>query len=209
MARKLQSIHLAGPAGRLEALLEEPEATSRIKRAVVLCHPHPQYGGTMHNKVVYRMAKAARGNGASVLRFNYRGVGTSSGIYDGGLGEQDDLRAAMRYMQERHPGTPLVVGGFSFGSRVSLRVCCGDPSVDRVVAVGTPVNRGDFSFLRRCTCPKHFIQSMRDEFGSRSSMERVLAAAAELRSITWIDAADHFFSDALDALEAGVRETLR
>ena len=154
------------------------------------------------------MAKAARGNASAVLRFNFRGVGASSGMYDGGRGEQDDLRAALRYMKERYPGTPMVAGGFSFGSRVSLRVCCGEPAVDMVIAVGTPVNQGDFGYLTHCSCPKHFIHSLRDEFGSQSSLERVLAVAAAPSSVTWVDAKDHFFSNALDELESSVRKIL-
>ncbi|MCY4187213.1 MAG: alpha/beta hydrolase [Bryobacterales bacterium] len=208
MARKLQSISLGGPAGRLEALLEEPEAPSRIERSVVLCHPHPQHGGTMHNKVVFRMARAARSRGAAVLRFNFRGVGTSSGSYDGGLGEQDDLRAAMQYMRERYAGRALSVGGFSFGSTVSLRVCCGDAGIERVIAVGTPVNRGGTSFLTACGCPKHFVHSTRDEYGSRSNMERVFAMAGPPKQLTWVEASDHFFAGALDGLEDAVRQAL-
>ena len=209
MARKLQSIFLIGPAGRLEALLEEPEPPNRIERALVVCHPHPQYGGTMHNKVAFRIAKAGRSMGAAVLRFNFRGVGASSGTYDAGRGEQDDLRAAMQYMQERYAGIPLTVGGFSFGSRVSLPVCCGHPTVERIVAVGTPVNRDDdMSFLEGCGCPKHFVHSTQDEFGSRSNMERVFDMAGEPKQLTWVEASDHFFSDALDALEDAVRKAL-
>lgn len=208
MARKLQSIFLIGPAGRLEALLEEPEPPNRIERAFVVCHPHPQYGGTMHNKVAFRIARAGRSTGAAVLRFNFRGVGASSGTYDAGEGEQDDLRAAIQYMQERYAGIPLVVGGFSFGSRISLHVCCGHPTVERIIAVGTPVNRGDMGFLEACGCPKYFVQSTRDEFGSRSNVERVFATAGEPKHLTWIDASDHFFSDSLDALEDVVRKAL-
>ncbi len=208
MARKLKSIFLIGPAGRLEALLEEPEPPQRIERAVVICHPHPQYGGTMHNKVVYRMAKGARSAAAAVLRFNYRGVAASSGTYDGGRGEQDDLRAAMQYMHERYSGIPLAVGGFSFGSRVSLRVCCGDPRVERAIAVGTPVDRRDFNFLRACGCPKHFVHSTRDQYGSRENLEKVFKLAATPKKITWVEAQDHFFAGALDELEEGVRDAL-
>jgi alpha/beta superfamily hydrolase len=209
MARKLQSIFLAGPAGRLEALLEEPESNGKIERAVVICHPHPQYGGTMHNKVVYRMAKAARGEGSAALRFNYRGVGTSSGTYDGGCGEQDDLRAAILYMRERHPGVPLVVGGFSFGARVALGVCCRDSRIEKVIAVGTPVNTGEWGILRSCGCPKHFVQSMLDEYGSRDNMQRVFAFSGDPKQLTWVQARDHFFSDALESLESVVRKALQ
>ena len=208
MARKLQSIFLIGPAGRLEALLEEPEPPNKIERAVVACHPHPQHGGTMHNKVVYRIAKAARRTGAAVLRFNYRGVGASSGTYDGGVGEQDDLRAAMQYMRERHSGLPLVLSGFSFGSRLALRVGCSDPGVERVVVVGTPVDRDDFSYLNSCGCPKHFVHSTQDEYGSRSNMEQVFEAASDPKQITWVEASDHFFADSLDDLESALYKAL-
>ena len=208
MARKLQSISLAGPAGRLEALLEEPDSNSKIKKAVVFCHPHPQYGGTMHNKVVYRMVRAARDQGAAVLRFNFRGVGSSSGLYDGGMGEQDDLRAAILYMRDRYSGIPLVTGGFSFGARVALRVACRDSRIASVIAVGVPVNNDDWSSLRTCSCPKHFVHSTRDEFGSRENMDRVFANCAEPKEISWISATDHFFSDALESLEETVRRIL-
>lgn len=201
MARKLESTLLAGPAGRLEALLEETESGGMIERAVVICHPHPQFGGTMHNKVVYRMARAARATGAAVLRFNYRGVGRSSGVYDGGRGEQDDLRAAMRYMRDRYPGRALSIGGFSFGARVSLRVSCGEAGIDRVVAVGAPVDHGDWNYLANCGCPKHFVHSSNDQYGSIDNMERVFALAAEPKRIAWVEARDHFFADALDNLE--------
>ncbi len=208
MARKLHSMLLPGPAGRLEALLEEVRSDSAVVRTAVICHPHPQYGGTMHNKVVYRMAKAARGEGAAVLRFNYRGVGQSSGTYDGGVGERDDLRAAVRYMREKFPDAGLTVGGFSFGSRLALQVCCDDPDIERVVAVGTPVKRGNWSFLRHCGCQKRFIQSTRDEYGPQSDMLRVFNQAGRPKSLAWIEAEDHFFAAALDELEAAVRMAL-
>ena len=209
MARKIKSILVAGPEGPLEALLEEPENSSKIEMAAVICHPHPQYGGSMHNKVVYRMARSARAEGAAVLRFNYRGVGMSAGTYDAGRGEQDDLRAAIRYMLDRYPGKPIAVGGFSFGSRVSLRVCCVEPSVDRVVAVGTPVNTGDWGFLGQCGCPKRFIHSTSDEYGARPAMERVFELAAAPKNLTWIEAHDHFFSDGLETLEDALRKAWR
>lgn len=208
MIRKLHAVDLEGPEGRLEAILEVPGGRAEVVRAVVLCHPHPQYGGTMHNKVVYRMARAARGEDTAVLRFNYRGVGTSSGTYARGLGEQDDLCAALRYLRERYPSSRLVAGGFSFGARIALQVGCRDGGIDRIIAVGTPVNRGDWSHVDRCPVPKHFIQSSRDEYGSRSNIQRVFRRAREPRKLTLVAASDHFFSDALDELEGAVRDAL-
>ncbi len=185
----------------MEALHEAPDDDVPIGRAVVVCHPHPLYGGTLHNKVVFRLARAARRAGAAVLRFNFRGVGRSAGSYDEGEGEQDDLRATIGYMNDRYPGLPLAVAGFSFGSRVALRVCCGDGRIDRVVAVGTPVFRHDWSYLAHCSCAKYFLQSTQDEYGSREELEAVVAAAADPKRVEWIEATDHFFADALDELE--------
>jgi alpha/beta superfamily hydrolase len=201
MARLLETTFLAGPAGRLEALHEAPDAGQRVTRAAVICHPHPLYGGTMHNKVVFRLARSARRAGAAVLRFNFRGVGQSAGAHDEGKGEQDDFRAALTYMSERYPGLPLMAGGFSFGSRVALRVACGDARLERCLAAGAPVNSGDWSFLNHCGCPKFFLHSTNDIHGARAKMEAVLAAAAEPKKIAWIEAADHFFVNALDEFE--------
>ena len=196
---------LNGPAGRLEALHEEPGDGAAPTRAAVICHPHPLYGGTMRNKVVFRLAKAARRTGAAVLRFNFRGVGASEGSYDEGRGEQDDCRAALAYMRSRYAGLPLVAGGFSFGSRTALRTCCGEPGIERVVAVGTAVNYGDWSFLSQCSCAKHFIQGTNDEHGSRENLQRVYERTLGPKQLTWVETADHFFSNALDELEAAVR----
>jgi alpha/beta superfamily hydrolase len=201
MPRLLQSTFIAGPAGRLEALLEAPDDEVRVTRAAVICHPHPLYGGTMHNKVVFRLAKAARRTSAVVLRFNFRGVGQSAGSHDEGAGEQDDLRAALGYISDRYPGLPLLAAGFSFGARVALRVACGDSRVERVVGAGTPVNRGDWSFLEHCGCAKAFVHSTNDEHGARSVMEAVFASAAGPKSLAWVEAKDHFFADALDQFE--------
>lgn len=201
MPRLLQSTFIAGPAGRLEALLEAPDDEVRVTRAAVICHPHPLYGGTMHNKVVFRLAKAARRASAVVLRFNFRGVGQSAGSHDEGAGEQDDLRAALAYITDRYPGLPLIAAGFSFGARVALRVACGDPRVERVVGAGTPVSRGDWSFLKHCGCAKAFVHSTNDQYGERPAMERVYGSAAGPKSLTWVEAKDHFFVDALDEFE--------
>src|ERR1041385_7136937 len=156
-------LFIPGPAGQLEALLETDPAAGPVRSAVVVCHPHPRYGGTMRNKVVHRVARGARRAGAAVLRFNFRGVGGSSGEYDGGIGEQDDFRAALTYLAEKIPGLPLNAAGFSFGARVSLQASCSDPRVDLVIAVGLPAGSGDWEFLARCSRPKYFIHSTHDQ----------------------------------------------
>src|SRR4249920_2382263 len=123
MPRKIESLFLAGPAGKLEALLEESEHAEPHAAALV-CHPHPQHGGTMHNKVVYRVAKGLRRSGHVVMRFNYRGVNLSEGEYGHGEGELDDARIALELLLSRYPALPLTLAGFSFGSRIVLRMGC-------------------------------------------------------------------------------------
>ncbi len=208
MAAILKTQFLQGPAGRLEALHEEPGDGVEITRAVVICHPHPLYGGTMRNKVVFRLAKAARRSGAAVLRFNFRGVGASEGRHDEGRSEQDDCRAAIAYMRSRYAGIPLVVGGFSFGSRIALQVSCRESAIERVVAVGTAVNYGDWSFLSQCDCAKHFIQSTNDEHGSPDNLQRVYERAPCPKQLTWVETSNHFFADSLDDLEAAALASL-
>ncbi|MEZ5397566.1 MAG: alpha/beta fold hydrolase [Bryobacterales bacterium] len=149
MARLLETTFLNGPAGRLEALHEGPEEGVKIERAAVVCHPHPLFGGTLHNKVAFRLARGIRATGAAVLRFNFRGVGQSGGEHDHGKGEQDDVRTAVAYMRDRYPGLPLVLAGFSFGSSMSLKVACTDPGVERVIGCGVPVDRASFGFCAR------------------------------------------------------------
>jgi alpha/beta superfamily hydrolase len=201
-------LDIPGPAGRLEGQVEsEPEAGPQ-RLAVVVCHPHPRYGGTMRNKVVHHLARGARRAGAVVLRFNFRGVGRSSGDYDQGIGEQDDFRAALTYMREQYPGLPLVAAGFSFGARVSLEGSCSDPRVERVLAAGLPAGSGDYGFLARCSRPKHFLHSTHDQYGSREQMEAVYGLAAEPKELRWIEASDHFFQGGLDQLEEAVRAIL-
>src|ERR1700688_3277636 len=123
---------IPAPAGRLEALLWDVpvrEDGAHPPLAAAVCHPHPLFGGTMHNKVVYQTAKTLHRFGLPVLRFNFRGAGLSEGRHDGGRGEQDDVSAALDFLSAEYPGVPLLVAGFSFGPWVGLRVACGDPRV--------------------------------------------------------------------------------
>ena len=132
-----------GPAGRIEAILKEPAAP--VARAAIVCHPHPLFGGTMHNKVVFRIARAFQDAGFAVLRFNFRGTGRSQGAHDDGRGEQDDLRAAVKFIEEKFPGAELWLAGFSFGSAVMLRAAACDGRVHAIVAAGVPVSKYDFT----------------------------------------------------------------
>jgi uncharacterized protein len=210
---------IPGPAGPLEALLEEPAehrgvssdglvhlgTNGEVRAAVVLAHPHPQYGGTMHTKAVYQSAKALARIGCAVLRFNFRGAGRSAGTFDAGVGEKDDFRAALDFMRSRYPDTPLWAAGMSFGSWVGLSVGADDPRVSLLLGVSMPVSKYDFSFLVASTKPKYFIHGERDEICSLKEMREFYARAAEPKELAVIDAADHLFdgkvSEVADAVE--------
>ena len=203
MARKIETLFLKGPAGRLEALLEEPEERDPIEAALV-CHPHPQHGGTMHNKVVYRVARGLRRAGCVVLRFNYRGVNLSEGTYDESVGELEDARAALSFLLSRYPALPVTLAGFSFGSRIALKLGCQLGYPRRVIAVGFPTVYTDRSYLEGCTLPRVFVQSTNDEFGPLADLAAVVAALGEPKKLVTIPATDHFFAGALPQLEDAV-----
>src|SRR5688572_24981642 len=153
---------MTGPAGRLEALLMLPDGPATV--AAVVCHAHPLHGGVMHFKAVFRAAKALQAHGAAVLRFNFRGVGTSEGTHDEGRGEQGDAAAAVEEMARRFPGLPILLGGFSFGSSIAVRVGCGEPRVRALLVMGFPAAMlKDASFLAACTQPRLFVQGENDE----------------------------------------------
>ena len=198
-----RSLFLAGPAGRLEALLWT-SADPGPKFVAVVCHPHPLYGGTMHNKVVFQAAKALHQCGASVLRFNFRSVGQSEGTHDRGQGEQDDVRTAIDYLAAEFPGRPILVAGFSFGSSVGLRVGCADARVSQLIGLGLPVDNIDMSFLRACQKPKLIIQGGSDQFGARASIEALFATLPEPKRLAIVEGADHFFTGRLDEVGTAI-----
>jgi alpha/beta superfamily hydrolase len=198
-----RSFFLEGPVGRLEALLWTAPVADPNWVALV-CHPHPLYGGTMHNKVVYQAAKALHQRGASVLRFNFRGTGLSEGEHDRGVGEQDDVRAALDYLAAEFPGKPITLAGFSFGSWVGLRVGCEDSRVSRLIGLGLPVNNVDASYLRKCAKPKLFIQGGEDQFGSRENLEALFATMPEPKRLVFVEGADHFFTGQLDEVGTAI-----
>jgi len=203
MPRRIETLFLAGPAGKLEAMLEEPEDIEPVEAAVV-CHPHPKHGGTMHNKVVYRLARGLRKAGHVVLRFNYRGVNLSEGEYDRGIGETEDARVALREVQARYPHLPVTAGGFSFGSRVALRLTSQERVIRRVIAVGFPTVVPEREFVNHIKVPKIFVHSTHDKFGPRPDLEAFFETVPEPKQLEWIESADHFFRDALDAYEDAI-----
>ncbi len=200
MPRRIESLFIPGPAGRLESLLEEPE-DGAPREAALVCHPHPQHGGTMHNKVVYRIARGLRRTGTVVLRFNYRGVNLSQGTYDQGEGELEDARACLAYLRERYPDLPFTLAGFSFGSRIVLRMGCGGAGARRVIAAGFPTIFKDRSYLENCTVPRIFVQSTHDQYGPVSEIEPIVNALPDPKRLILVEAADHFFAGGLEQLE--------
>jgi len=202
MPRKIESLFVPGPAGKLEALLEEPDIADPIQAALV-CHPHPQHGGTMHNKVVYRIARGLRRQGAVVLRFNYRGVNLSEGRYDKGIGEIDDARAALQLLRDRYPDLPVSVAGFSFGSRIALRLAV-DIQPRRAIAVGFPARYFETETFSQLAVSRDFILSTRDEYCPLPEFQAHYATLPEPKSAHLIEAADHFFAGALDRLESTI-----
>lgn len=189
--------------GQLEAVLKEPEAPVA---AAVVCHPHPLGGGTMNNNVVYRLAKALVGAGVAVLRFNFRGVGASTGRHDGGAGEEEDARAALEALALRHPRLPLWMAGFSFGARVGLTVGAQEPRVEKLLGIGLALNMFDYSFLASTPKPKAIIQAANDEYGGRAPVEAAVATFMEPKRLWIVDEATHLFPQHLAPLEAASAE---
>jgi len=201
----IRSFFLPGLAGRLEALLNagSPGAT----HAALVCHPHPLYGGTLHNKVVFHAMKALNSFGFPVLRFNFRGTGLSEGEHAGGIGEVDDVRTALDWLQ-REFGLPLIFAGFSFGA-VGLRAAYSDDRVRALIALGlpaTPVEDRvyDFEFLRECTKPKLFVSGSRDQFGPPGKLEALVDTFAEPKKLVRIEAGDHFFEGRLREMREAI-----
>jgi uncharacterized protein len=191
--------------GGLEAILREP---AEPVAAAVVCHPHPRGGGTMNNNVVYRAAKALNDGGVAALRFNFRGVGSSTGRYDEGVGEEEDVEAAIDYLRARHPALPLWVTGFSFGARVGLKVGARRDDVAKLFGIGLALRMFDYQFLSASEKPKAFIQASEDEYAGRSEIEAAVAEMAEPKRLWIVEGATHLFPGHLDPLEQAAREAV-
>jgi uncharacterized protein len=218
----MPALELSGSAGRLEALLDEPSPAGSIgadgivsggfergvRAAVVFAHPHTEYGGTMHTKVVYQAAKALSRIGCAVLRFNFRGAGASAGQFTNGPGEMDDFRAALTAMTEKYPGAPLWAAGMSFGSWVALTIGAEDPRVSTLVGIALPVTRYDFGAVERSTKPKFFIHGEFDELCPLKDMRAFYARAAEPKELVVIDTADHLFDGKVSQVAGAIEDLL-
>jgi uncharacterized protein len=203
-----RSLFFQGPVGRLEAILWTPTRAGVPPLAAVLCHPHPLFGGTLHNKVVYQAAKSLDSLGIPVLRFNFRGAGLSAGEHDKGFGERGDVQAAIDFLAGEFPNIPLLLGGFSFGSWVGLRVGCADSRVRELIGLGIPVNNSDFTYLAECTKPKLIVQGTNDEHGAWEKVEPVVAFAAGETRLSFVQDANHFFAGFLDQLDQAITSWL-
>jgi len=197
---------LDGPAGRLEALLWPVTGPAAV--AAVVCHPHPLYGGTLHNKVVYQTAKTLRRFGLPVLRFNFRGTGESEGAHDKGHGEQGDVAAALDRLAAEYPGVPLLVAGFSFGAWVGLRTGCADPRVTELIGLGLPVGEApgrSLSYLDSCAKWKILVSGALDRYAPAATLtalvESLSPPARQNTRLVLVSGADHFFTGRLEEVD--------
>ncbi len=201
---QLIALDIPAPHGFLEALLRLPDAPGgagasattppTLRMVALVCHPDPAGGGTMHNKVVFRVAQALGELGMPTLRFNYRGVGRSTGAYDAGRGESDDIRTALDALADRYPGVALCLAGFSFGAWLGLPIGCADPRVRQLVGVGVPVSLLSVGALDGCDKPKLIVQGAEDQYGPLAALQPWYAALAEPKRLSVIPHADHFFT---------------
>jgi len=192
--------------GRLEAILKEP--ASEPRGVALVCHPHPLGQGTMHNKVVYRAAAGLLEAGLVTLRFNFRSVGNSTGKHDDGDGERQDVKDALGYLTESYPNLEITLAGFSFGSRVGTEVALDDERIIRLVSIGTPIDKYDFSYLKRCRKPILFVHGDSDEFGSLDKLKPLVAEVAENTDARLVvfENCGHFFDKHLNQLKDAIRD---
>jgi hypothetical protein len=202
------NLFIPAPHGKLEAILKEPRDKENVRGVALVLHPHPLGGGTMHNKVVFRVASALNDAGLVSLRINFRGVGQSTGTHDEGRGEREDVLAALDYLEKNYPGQEITLAGFSFGSRVGLEVGMKDSRVVRLIGLGVPASMYDISFLKNCSKPILFIHGDHDEFGNVEDIRKLVASLPEEAhaQLVVIKDADHFFEGRLDEVKHAITE---
>jgi alpha/beta superfamily hydrolase len=198
---------VSGPAGRLEVKVDAPD---RAPHAIaVVAPPNPQLGGTMQDRVVHHATLGLRRLGCVVWRFNFRGVGTSQGAFDNGVGEQDDMRAVIDAAAAATPDTPVWAVGYSFGAWVATEVGAADPRVAALVAIAPPVNGYDLAGLRGSLKPKFLIHGEFDEMSPVKAIRELYAALSEPRELVVIDSANHVFDGHASEIADAVEDLLR
>jgi alpha/beta superfamily hydrolase len=197
----------AGPAGRLEAMLDLPSGAPRA--AAVFAHPHPLHGGTMHTKAVYQASKSLARIDVAVLRFNFRGVGSSAGSFDGGIGELDDYRAALDFIAGRYPGAPIWACGFSFGSWVAWNVGLDDARVPLLLGLSLPINHFDFSPVNDSAKAKFLIHGERDTIASVRDIRKFYGELHEPKELVVIDDTDHLFDGRTSEVGEAIEDLLK
>ena len=197
---------IPGPAGPLEALLDEPEGQPRA--VAVFGHPHPLHGGTMHTKALYRAAKAMPRIGVAALRINFRGVGGSAGTFDAGPGEKEDFKAAISFVSERFPDLPIWAGGMSFGSWIAMTAGAEDARVSLLLGIAPPVDRYDFEPLKTCTLPKFIIHGEADELISIKDVRKFYSQLPEPKELVTIEDANHLFEGKTSMVGEAVEDLL-
>jgi uncharacterized protein len=194
-------VNIPTQTGHLEGILK-PEEEGLIPRyAALVCHPHPLYGGTMHNKVVFKVAQTLHMPGMPALRFNFRGVGHSTGTYDEGRGEMDDVRFALEFLSRRYPGLPVILGGFSFGAYIAMRVAAIDDRVQAMIGLGVPARMFDGEYPQGCHKPKLIIQGTKDEQAPYALTVQWFEHVPAPKSLVAVQGADHFFQRHLDEVQ--------
>ena len=191
--------------GHLEALHWKVDAP---RGAAVVCHPHPLHGGTLHNHVTYRIAQTWRDAQVSAVRFNFRGVGRSTGTHDDGVGEVDDARAALDWVAKENPGVPLYGSGFSFGCRTILQLALLDPRIERVLAVGLAVDLFDVEFVANLEQKVAFVHGDTDEYGALPNLEKLLGRMNNERKLFVVPNCTHLATGRLDAFSAVAKEAM-
>jgi uncharacterized protein len=186
----------------LEGILKPEEEGVVPRYAGLICHPHPLYGGTMHNKVVFKAAQAFQILGMPALRFNFRGVGHSTGTYDEGRGEMDDVRFALEFLSRRYAGLPVILGGFSFGAYIALRVAVIDDRVQAMIGLAVPARMFEGEYLQGSHKPKLIIQGTKDELAPYPLASQWFEQVPAPKSLVAVQGADHFFQGHLDEIQA-------
>lgn len=195
-------VFIPGPSGELEAIFSY--VSKKVTHLAILCHPHPLYGGTMHNKVIYSMATALNQLGYATVRFNFRGVGRSAGSFNHGIGEQRDVEAVIEYYHELYPDTLKIVGGFSFGAKVGLLAGSRDDRISGLIGVGITVDIADFSFLFDYYKPKLIVQGSNDQYGNLKNVEDWYQHLPEPKKLAVIEGAVHLFDGKLNELKSAI-----